>query len=130
MAPARPSTAEAIRSAIARQRGDTASLARLAPLFEEFGQREGVIAVAAEAAQNWMYAGDETRARRLLHQLAGGDFAGIARGVDWMHTLARLTEVAAQLGERDLVTAAQVQLIPAESMLDGATLKEMPRRNF
>jgi hypothetical protein len=114
----------ALAAAIARQRGDLAELGRLAPIFEQFGEREGVIAVAAEAAQNWAYAGDAVRARRLLQQIAGADFDGIPRGVDWLHTVVRLTEVAAMLDERALAAAALAQLRPyaGRGVVDGGAV--------
>src|SRR5205085_10281193 len=41
-----------------------------------------------------------------------GDFSLIPRGVDWLHTMVLLTEVAAALGERELVTVAAALLSP------------------
>jgi len=91
-----------LTAGIARQAGDRASLAREAAAYEAFGVDEAVTSIAADAAVLWVDAGESDRARSLLHQLAGRDFSGIARDVDWLLTLTSLTEVAAATGARSL----------------------------
>lgn len=83
-----------LTAGIARQTGDTATLAHEAATYQEFGATEAVHSVAAEAALLWVAAGEPERARGLLHQLAGTDFGGIPRDVDWLLTATTLTEVA------------------------------------
>src|SRR5205807_5652782 len=87
---------------IARQSGDVAVMATEAALYEDFGEREGVISVSAQATQLWTWLGEHERARDLLHQLAGQDFSGIPRDVDWMLTMTALTETAAAVDAHDL----------------------------
>ena len=101
-----------LAAGIARQAGDVAALAREAAGYEEFGVREAVTWVAAEAALLWVAAGQLDRARALLHQLAGPDFSGIARDLDWLLTVATLTEVAVATGARALAETALGLLAP------------------
>ena len=102
----------ALSAAIARQRNDIATIASEAARYEEFGRREGVISVAAEAAGLWLAAGEPARAELLLHQLAGADFSRIPRDVDWLLTVTVLTEVAASAGAVELCTHAAELLTP------------------
>jgi hypothetical protein len=97
---------------IARQNGDIAALAREATWYEEFGIYEAVPWVAAEAALLWVAAAEPGRARPLLHQLAGPDFSGIARDLDWLLTVVTLTEVAVATGTEALAEAALCLLAP------------------
>lgn len=101
-----------LAAGIARQAGDVAALAREAALYEEFGLREAVPWVAAEAALLWVGAGELDRARALLHQLAGSDFSGIARDLDWLLTVAELTEVSVATGVPALAETALGLLEP------------------
>lgn len=84
-----------LTAAIARQAGDTESLCREAPIFEEFGTREGVSSVRAVGAVVCLAAGEHDRARAITVELAGSGLAGITRDVDWLLTVTSLTEVAA-----------------------------------
>ncbi|WP_030397279.1 hypothetical protein [Kitasatospora purpeofusca] len=86
-----------LRAARARRAGDTAALRREAAAFEEFGAAEGVPSVSAEASVLWLAAGAEGRARQLLDRLAGTGFGTVTRDVDFLLTVACLTEVAAAL---------------------------------
>ena len=43
----------------------------------------------------------------LLHQLAGADFGGVPRDVDWLLTVASLTEVAVATGADELAAAGR-----------------------
>ena len=101
-----------LAAGIARQTGDVAALAREAARYEEFGVHEAVTWVAAEAALLWVAAGQPDRARALLHQLAGPDFSGIARDLDWLLTVATLTEVAVTTGTTALAETALGLLAP------------------
>jgi len=101
-----------LAAGIARQAGDVAALAREAALYEEFGVHEAVPWVAAEAALLWVAAGELDRARALLHQLAGSDFSGIARDLDWLLTVAELTEVSVATGVAALAETALGLLVP------------------
>ena len=114
----------ALTAAIVRQQGAAEAAAREAPLFEDFGLREGVSAVAAEGALMWLYAGDKARASDLLHQLASDGFGSLPRGVDWLPTMVMLTEVAAAVGERDLARAALEVLRPyaGRGVVDGGAV--------
>jgi hypothetical protein len=96
----------------ARQAGDVAALAQEAAWYEEFGIHEAVPWVAAEAALLWVAAGQLDRARALLHQLAGSDFSGIARDLDWLLTVVALTEVAVATGAGALAGTALGLLVP------------------
>jgi hypothetical protein len=97
---------------IARQNGDIAALAQEAAWYEEFGIYEAVPWVVAEAALLWVAAGEPGRARPLLHQLAGSDFSGIARDLDWLVTVVMLTEVAVATGTGALAETALGLLAP------------------
>jgi hypothetical protein len=101
-----------LAAGIARQAGDVVALAREAALYEEFGVHEAVPWVAAEAALLWVAAGELDRARALLHQLAGSDFSGIARDLDWLLTMAELTEVSVATGTAALAETALGLLVP------------------
>jgi hypothetical protein len=102
----------ALTKATAIQAGAAEVIAAEAPLFEEFGLREGIASIAAEAAQLWLGIDEHERARPLLHQIAGADFSTIPRDVDWLPTLTILTEIAAALDERDLAGQAISLLTP------------------
>ena len=95
-----------LAAGIARQAGDVAALAREAAWYEDFGVHEAVPWVVAEAALLWVAAGELDRARGLLHQVAGPDFSGIARDLDWLLTMAELTEVAVATGTTALAQTA------------------------
>jgi hypothetical protein len=101
-----------LAAGIARQNGDAAALAREAAKYEEFGVREAVPWIVAEAALLWVAAGEPDRARGLLYQLAGSDFSGIARDLDWLLTVAELTEVAVATGAGALAETAMRLLEP------------------
>jgi hypothetical protein len=101
-----------LAAGIARQTGDVAALAREAAMYEEFGVQEAVTWVVAEAALLWVAAGEPDRARGLLHQLAGPDFSGTARDLDWLLTVAELTEVAVATGAGALAETALGLLVP------------------
>ena len=101
-----------LTSGIARQRADTATLTREAAAYEAFGVREAVTSVAAEAAALWVAAGEPDRARVLLRQLAGADFGGVARDVDWALTMVSLTEAAVATGAEELAERAVLLLEP------------------
>jgi len=101
-----------LAAGIARQAGDVAALAREAALYEEFGEHEAVTWVAADAALLWVAAGEPDRARALLHQLAEPDFSGIAHDLDWLLTMATLTEVAVATGAARLAETALGLLVP------------------
>ena len=107
-----PLIAHMLAAGIARQAGDVAALAREAATYEEFGVQESVTWVAAEAALLWVAAGELDRARALLHQLAGDDFSGTARDLDWLLTVATLTEVAVATGTEALAETARGLLVP------------------
>jgi hypothetical protein len=95
-----------VAAGIARQAGDVAALAREAAWYDDFGIHEAVPWVVAEAALLWVAAGELHRARALLHQVAGPDFSGIARDLDWLLTVAELTEVAVATGTTALAQTA------------------------
>jgi hypothetical protein len=48
----------------------------------------------------------------LLYQLAGPDFSGIAQDLDWLLTVAELTEVAVATGAGALAETAMRLLVP------------------
>jgi hypothetical protein len=101
-----------LAAGIARQAGDREALRHEAMAYEVFGTSEGVASVAAEAAVLWLAAGSTEHAWSLLHQLAGPDFGTIARDVDWLLTMASLTEVAAGTGAAGLASEAVRLLEP------------------
>jgi len=76
-----------LAAGIARQAGDVAGLAREAGWYEPYSAQEAITWIAAEAALLWVGAGEPGRARLLLHQLAGPDFGGIPRDLDWLLTM-------------------------------------------
>jgi hypothetical protein len=101
-----------LSAGLALARGDTTALAREAAAFEAFGISEAVPSIAAQAALFWAVVGECDRARTLLHQLAGLDFGGIARDVDWMLTVTALTETAVLTGDVSLTGHAVRVLTP------------------
>jgi hypothetical protein len=101
-----------LAAGIARQSGDVAALAAEAAAYEEFGLHEAVTWVAADSALLWVAAGEPDRARTLLHQMAGPDFSGIARDLDWLLTVATLTEVAVAAADEALAETALGLLAP------------------
>lgn len=106
-----------LTAAIARHAGDVDTLAAEASLFEDYGVHEGFTSVVAEAAMLWDAAGNHDRARSLLLQVATPaaartPFASIRRDAEWMHTIAALTEVAANLRVEPLCEAALTLLEP------------------
>ena len=101
-----------LAAGIARQADDVDALAREAAWYEEFGVHEAVPWVAAEAALLWVAAGELDRARALLYQLAGPDFSGIVRDLDWLLMVAELTEVAVATGAGALAETALGLLVP------------------
>jgi hypothetical protein len=101
-----------LKGEIARCAGNVTDLNDLAPMFVEFGQREGLDSVAAEGARLWLAAGNLDAAETVLHQLAGSDFGRIPRNVDWLLTVTVLAEVAAGAGARQLCSTAIELLTP------------------
>ncbi|MEU1285656.1 hypothetical protein [Kitasatospora sp. NPDC005856] len=101
-----------LAAARARQLGDVAALRREAAAFEEFGAAEGVPSVSAEAAVLWLAAGEDGRSRRLLDLLAGAGFEAVPRDVDFLLTIACLSEVAAALHRHDLASEGALLLAP------------------
>jgi hypothetical protein len=101
-----------LTSGIARQTGDVARLVDEAEKYESYGVRESVPAVIAEGAGLWVAAGELERARRLLRQVVTTDFDGVVRDVDWLLTVALLTDVATAVGDVTLAEAAVRTLSP------------------
>jgi hypothetical protein len=101
-----------LAAAIARQVGAPGPLAEQAEAFEEFGVRHGVRSILAESAQLWTAAGSPGTARRLLDQVAAGDLGRIPRDVDWVLTVALVTEVAARTGADELAAQGVELLTP------------------
>jgi hypothetical protein len=99
-----------LSAGIARQSADHDEITAQAASFEGFGTAEGVRSVIAEAAMLWLAAGRARRARALLDQLARTGLASIPRDVDWLLTVALLTEVAAGTGALD-VAAEGIELL-------------------
>lgn len=104
--------ARELTAGIARQSADSVALAREAASFEAFGLSESVTSIAATGAILWAEAGDLARARSLLHQLAGADFSGIARDVDWLLSVTSLAEVAVAVGAEELAEKSRHLLEP------------------
>lgn len=102
----------ALGSALALMTGDLETLRAEAASYEDVGTAEGVTSIIAEGAVRWLAAGEPDRAARLLRQVAGPDFGGIARDVDWLLTMACLTRVAAGVGDTDLAGRAIELLEP------------------
>ncbi|MFJ4796469.1 hypothetical protein [Kitasatospora purpeofusca] len=113
-----------LSAARARRAGDTGALRREAAAFEEFGAAEGVPSVSAEASVLWLAAGAEGRARQVLDRLAGSDFGTVTRDVDFLLTVACLTEVAAALRREDLVADGARLLAPfaGRAVLNGGAV--------
>jgi hypothetical protein len=95
-----------------RQTGDQAALAAQAAEYEEYGMAQGVPSIAAEGAALWLESGAPDRARALLDKLAGGGLATLPRDVEWLATVAILTEVAAGTGSLDLAAEGVDLLTP------------------
>lgn len=114
-----------LTAGVARQAGDTAALAREASNYESFGLRESVTAIAAEGAVLWVAAGELSRARTLLHQLAGADFGNIPRNVDWLLSMTSLAGVAAATEVHDLAEQSRRLLEPfaGRGVVDGGGVR-------
>jgi hypothetical protein len=87
---------------IGRHAGDTEALAVEAALAEDYGLSHGVQSIVAVAAVLWLDAGVVDRAARLALHVAGGGFAVVPYDVDWMLTVAKITDVAAGAGLTDI----------------------------
>jgi hypothetical protein len=98
------------RAEIGRLANDTDVLAAEATLAEGYGVHHGSQSVVAEAAGLWLRAGDHDRAAQLALQVAGGGFDVVPDDVDWLLTVARVTEAAAGAGLTD-ITAEGVRLL-------------------
>ena len=94
-----------LAAARARRAGDSATLLSEAAAFAAYGAAEGVPSVTAEAAVLWLEGGEPGRALELLHQLAGGGLASVARDVDFLLTTVSLVQVAAALCREDAAAA-------------------------
>ena len=97
--------------ALARQRGDTDAMRRIAAIAESHGMREGVQSIAAEASALWLDAGDHDAARRLLHQLVGPGLDAVARDVDFLLTVTCLLDVAVGIGREHEIVADGFRLL-------------------
>jgi hypothetical protein len=94
----------------ARRAGDAAALRREAAAFQEYGTREGVPSVSAEAAVLWLEGGEPGRALELLNQVAGTGLDSVTRDVDFLLTTASLVAAGAELG-RDDIAADGIRLL-------------------
>lgn len=81
----------------ARRAGDTEVLRQEAIEFAEFGASEGIGSISAEAAVIWLAAGEPGPAADLLYQLTGSGLDAVPRDVDFLLTVASLTEVGSAL---------------------------------
>ncbi|HEX9622734.1 MAG TPA: hypothetical protein VF979_00040 [Streptosporangiaceae bacterium] len=88
----------------ARRAGDTEVLRREAAEFAEYGASEGIASICAEAAVIWLAAGEPDRAADLAIQLAGAGLDAVPRNVDFLLTVASLTEVGSALKLTEIVT--------------------------
>lgn len=93
-------------------RADGPGCALKAAAFEVFGLGEGVPSISAEAAVLWVAGGNPDRARELLGLVAGAGLDGIHRDVDWLLTQTALLEVAAAVGDLELVESGIALLEP------------------
>src|SRR5262249_50696027 len=96
--------------ALARLRGDRASLALEAAAHDEFGTKQAVSSALAAAVLMWIDVGDLERGRAALHRL--GSIASVPRDLDWILNVTLMTSTAARLGERELVEAGHDLLTP------------------
>jgi hypothetical protein len=94
-----------LAAARARRARDLAALHREAPAFADYGASQGIPAVSAEAAVQWLEAGEPGQALDLLHQPAGGGLDSVARDVDFLLTAASLVQVAATLSAGDALAS-------------------------
>ncbi len=101
-----------LTAALARQRGDLDMLRHEAAAHEDFGVREGVRSVVAEATVFFAELGEHERARSLLRQVANEDFSDIPRDVDYLLTLVSATAAAVLLDERTMADQAIPLLAP------------------
>jgi hypothetical protein len=97
---------------LARHAGDLDALRAEAELFEAFGVEHGVQSVLAEAAVQWLEAGDLERATRLTVQLAGGGLDVIPRDVDWMLSMTKIVDAAVGCGLVDIARDGLHRLAP------------------
>lgn len=99
-----------LSSALARLRGDTATLALEAAIYDEFGTTEAVPSILAEGALLWLEVGEPARARSALTRL--GPLSSVPRDLDWLLTVSSMTMAAARMGDRDLTEEGLDLLIP------------------
>jgi hypothetical protein len=100
------------RAEIARHADDVGFLAGEAALAEDYAVMHGVESVMAEAAVLALQAGDTERASRLVAQVAGGGFGQVPYDVDWLLTVSKTTEAAAELGYADIARAGMTLMAP------------------
>jgi tetratricopeptide (TPR) repeat protein len=101
-----------LAAGIAVQAGDRAELTRQAAAYQDFGTAHGIRSILAEGAVLWLAAGRLDRARQLLEQIARPELATIPRDVDWLLTVALVTEVAAGTAALDVAAEAIELLAP------------------
>jgi hypothetical protein len=100
------------RAEIARHADDVGFLAGEAALAEDYAVRHGVESVLAGAAVLALQAGDTERASRIVAQVGGGGFCQVPYDVDWLLTLSKTTEAAAELGYTDIARAGMTLMAP------------------
>jgi hypothetical protein len=99
-------------AAIGRHADDRELIAGEATLAEDYGTAHGIQSIVALAAVLWLQAGDVDRATRLALQVAGGGFDAVPDDVDWLLTVAQVTEAAAGAGLIDIAHDGVTLLAP------------------
>ncbi|HEY2878336.1 hypothetical protein [Nocardioides sp.] len=99
-----------LSSALARLRGDIATLALEAAIYDEFGTTEAVPSILAEGALLWLEVGESARARSAMTRL--GPLSSVPRDLDWLLTVSSMTMASARMGVRDLTEEGLDLLTP------------------
>ncbi|MCU7724942.1 hypothetical protein ODJ79_14540 [Actinoplanes sp. KI2] len=96
-------------------RGDRATCAAEAAVYQEWATTEGAPTVLAEAGLLWAAAGRTDRAAAVAGQFGGDTLAGLPADGDWLLTVQCVLEAALAGGVREVVAAAVELLTPYEN---------------
>jgi hypothetical protein len=88
----------ALVTAVARLRGDLATLREEAPIYEAHAIEHGIQSLLAEAGALWCEIGEVERGGGLVAQVVGPGLSSVPHDVDWMLTVTKAVEGAAAAG--------------------------------
>ena len=110
--PDRDAVVRSLTADRARRVRDIDTLGAEAASFAEYGAREGIASVEAQAAVLWLDAGRPDRAVEIVTRIAGPGLPTLARDVDFLLVVGAVAEVAAATGLDDLAVQGAALLEP------------------